>query len=434
MTHRRDLLRRAGLGAGSLGLRALATGLPASLLARPLAARAEDFTCASKAKAQSLIISISSAGDPLNCNVPGTYDFPDIVHAADPKMAPAPLAVGDKTFQAAQLWSTLPRWVLDRTVFFHHATLTNNHSNLGKVLRLMGAAANHEMLPSLLAKHLAPCLGTIQVDPISAGAGDILDINGRSLPNIAPTGLRDLLTRPNTPLQRLEPLRDRTLDEIHDIFKQRGTTAQLQLLDRLALSRQQSRKVGSDLLDMLSAIKSNKADGQIPAAVALIKMNLCPVVAIRIDFGGDNHTDQDLMAAEVPGHEAGIAFIGQLMQALQAAQLQDQVTFAAYNVFGRTLRKNGLKGRDHWGSHHTTLMIGKPLRPGVVGGLMPKAGDYYATPIDSRTGSAMPAGADIPFAETLSAAAKTLGAAVGVDAATLDRNITGGKVVQAALA
>jgi hypothetical protein len=88
------------------------------------------------------------------------------------------------------------------------------------------------------------------------------------------------------------------------------------------------------------------------------------------------------------------------------------VTFAAYNVFGRTLRKNGLKGRDH----------------------MPQAGDYYATPIDSRTGSAMPAGADIPFAETLSAAAKTLGAAAGVDTATLDRNITGGKIVQAALA
>ena len=100
---------------------------------------------------------------------------------------------------AAQLWSTLPPWVLDRTAFFHHATLTNNHANLPKVLRLMGATAKQEMLPSIFAKYLAPCFGTVQVDPVSAGAGDILSIDGRSLPNVAPTGLRDLLTRPNTP-------------------------------------------------------------------------------------------------------------------------------------------------------------------------------------------------------------------------------------------
>ena len=112
--------------------------------------------------------------------MPGTYDFPDIAHAADPRMAPTPTSPwAARQYAAAQLWSTLPPWVLERTSFFHHATLTNNHANLPKVLRLMGATAKQEMLPSILAKYLAPCFGTVQVDPVSAGAGDILTIDGR---------------------------------------------------------------------------------------------------------------------------------------------------------------------------------------------------------------------------------------------------------------
>ena len=51
-------------------------------------------TCADTRKAQYLIVSTSSAGDPLNANVPGTYDFPDIAHAADPRMAATPLQAG----------------------------------------------------------------------------------------------------------------------------------------------------------------------------------------------------------------------------------------------------------------------------------------------------------------------------------------------------
>src|SRR5438477_109989 len=81
-------------------------------------------------------------------------------------------------------------------------------------------------LPSILAKYLAPCFGTVQVDPVSAGAGDILTIDGRDLPNVAPTGLRDLLARPNTPLMRLQAIRDQSLDEIYGALKDRGTKAQ----------------------------------------------------------------------------------------------------------------------------------------------------------------------------------------------------------------
>jgi hypothetical protein len=405
------------------------------VLSRPFEARAQALACAAadKERAQYLIISTNSAGDPMNANVPGTYDFPDIAHSPDPRMAATPLQLGGRATTAAALWATLPQWVLDRTSFFHHATLTNNHANLPKVMRLMGATAKQEMLPSILAKYLAPCFGTVQVDPVSAGAGDILTIDGRSLPNVAPTGLRDLLTRTNTPLYRLQALRDSTVDEMYALLKERGTRAQKQYLDRLVTSRQQARSLGTDLIDMLTGIRNDAAEGQVIAAVALIKMNVSPVVTIRIPFGGDNHTDPDLVRSEVPQHETGIQRFAQLQEALRAAGLQDRVTFAAYNVFGRTLKKLGIAGRDHWGSHHATVFIGKNVKGGVVGGLEPKAMDYYAAPIDSATGAAQVGGGDIPFGDTLAAMGKTLGAAVGVPAEHMNRHILGGKVVTGAL-
>jgi hypothetical protein len=428
---RRDLLKSTLFGASGLGLRALATGLPVSFLSRPL--MADDYVCPDKNKAQYLILSASSAGDPLNANVPGTYDFPDIAHSADPRMAPTPITLSGKEYVGAQVWSTLAPWVADRTVFFHHATYTNNHANLSKTLKLMGQTARQEMMPSIFAKYMAPCFGTVQVDPISAGAGDVLSIDGRSLPNIAPTGLRDLLASPKTPLTRLQPLRDAALDEVHTMLKERGTVAQRLYLDRLAMSRQQARTLGADLVDMLAGIRGNGADGQITAAVALIKMNVSPVITISIPFGGDNHTDNGLTQSEVPQTENGIKSINTLMETLRVAGLQDRVTFAAYNVFGRTLKKNGVMGRDHWASHHATVMIGSGLKGGVIGGLEPKSGDYYATPIDSASGAGVPGGGDIGFNETLAAMGKTLGAAMGLPAATLERHIGGGKIVRAAL-
>jgi hypothetical protein len=79
-------------------------------------------------------------------------------------------------------------------------------------------------------------------------------------------------------------------------------------------------------------------------------------------------------------------------------------------------------------------MIGKNVRPGVVGGLEPKSNDYYATSIDAASGEARAGGTgDIPVAETLAAMGKTLGRAVGLLPAALDQNIVGGKVVAGAV-
>ncbi|MDW8281864.1 MAG: DUF1501 domain-containing protein [Myxococcales bacterium] len=429
---RRHMIQGGLFGAGLIGLRSLATGLPISFLLRPSTALAEETACADRQRAQYLILSTSDAGDPVNSNVPGTYEFPDIVHPQDPQMVPVPIALGDKVYMAASPWKILPEWALARTCFFHHATLTNNHPNLPKVLKAMGATARQEMLPSIFAKALRPCLGTVQTEPISVGAGEVLTYEGRGLPNLNPTGLRDVLTKPTGPLSRLQQLRDQSLDRMHALLKERGTSAQRAYLDRLARSRAEARAISDQLLDNLAAITNDQAEGQIIAAATLIKMNVAPVVAIRIPFGGDNHADPDL-ARETAETVSGVQRIGLLLEKLREYQLQDQVTFVMLNVFGRTLKKLGTAGRDHWASHHCSILIGKHIRPGVVGGLEPQIGDYYALPIDSKTGRGTPDG-DIPFAETLSAVAKTIGAALGVPQAVLDQQIAKGKVVHAALA
>jgi hypothetical protein len=382
--------------------------------------------------AQYVVYATSGAGDPTNCNAPGTYDFPDIVHPNHPIMAKTPLMLSGKRHDAAQFWSKLPQAVLDRTVFFHHATLTNTHTNHIKVLKLMGGTARQEMFASILAKGLSPCLQTVQVEPLSAGAGTVLSFEGRGLPNLRPKALRDVLAKPGGVVTELTTLRDQSLDKLHGLLKARGTKAQQQFIDDYASSRQQVRGLSEALLEGLSDVQDDGNEGQIIAAATLIRMNIAPVVAIRIRFGGDNHGD-DGLATEIAQSDSGSDAIVSLMKTLETFELQDRVTFVMHNVFGRTLKKDGLRGRSHWGSHHTTVMIGKGLRGGVIGGIAPTRDDYEALPIDSTSGAGSPGG-DIAYDATQGAMAKTLAAAVGVPSAFADEQILSGKVVQAALA
>src|SRR5262249_52276419 len=160
------------------------------------------------------------------------------------------------------------------------------------------------------------------------GVGNVLTFNERALPNITPTGIRDVLSHIQGPLAGLSTLRDQSLDEINALLKKSGTTTQRAFVDEMVLSRQQVRKISDDVLSALSDIASDAADGQIAAAIALIRMNIAPVMAIKIPFGGDNHTDVDLLQKEVPQHQAGVALIAQLMASLAQYGLQDRVTFA----------------------------------------------------------------------------------------------------------
>ena len=107
MISRRQALRSTLFGAGYVGLRALATGLPAALLLDPRKALADmPNACAAAAKAQFVIFATSGNGDAINANVPGTYEDPNIYHSKDPAMAAAKLSIRGQQYTAATPWTT----------------------------------------------------------------------------------------------------------------------------------------------------------------------------------------------------------------------------------------------------------------------------------------------------------------------------------------
>lgn len=438
---RRQFLRMF-MGAGSVGLASLATGLPIALLANPRRALADGpMTCPPAGAAQFLIMSTSGNGDPVNANVPGAYVTDrghSVVHAADPSMAATQFMVGTQRVTGAQVWSTLPANVLARTCFFHHATYTNSHPNEFKVLELMGSTAYSESIPSIYAKSLQSCLGTIQAEPVVvSGANGVVAFNGRPLASLSPVALKETLTRDMSAVNSaaLVALRDRHLDNVNAVLRQGATRAQRDYVDALVHSRQQARAIPQELLSTLASITSNDAAGQCTAAIALIKMRVSPAVIITIPFGGDNHTDDGLMDHEVPDTQAGVTQIGQLMTDLGTAGLADAVTFAMLNVFGRTPSSQGTTGRGHWANHHAGIVISSKTRGGVVGGMewSDMAQDFVASSIDPATGAASASGS-ITMNTSLQSFAKTLGRTLGVPQDTLDMQIMGGTTVAAALA
>jgi hypothetical protein len=436
MITRRNALLTMLFGTGCVGLRALATGLPASLLLNPRKALADPTTtCVAPGKAQYVIFSTSGDGDPIGTSIPGTYDDPKIVHSPDPAMTPRPLMIQGRSYTAAAPWAALPQPVLDRTVFWHITTGTSVHPKEPQVLELMGATPQNEMLPSLLARQLAPCLGTIQPQPICVGAltpSEALVYQGAAQPIVPALALKATLTNPPGPLSDLQPLRDATLDQLYDVYKNGASPAQRAYIDSLVTSQQQLRSIKQNLLDALSSIKDNGAASQVLAAITLIQMNVSPVISIHIPFGGDNHRDIGL-AAETAQTVSGVATIASLLQQLAAAGLQDRVTLMTLNVFGRTMGPGNTDGRQHNGNHQASVCIGKPFRGGVIGALAPVGTDYGALPIASANGSGSAAG-DIRAADTLAAFGQTMLASVGADPSVISSPTGTARVVSAALA
>jgi uncharacterized protein DUF1501 len=438
--NRRDALLTGLFGAGYLGLRAAATGLPAWFLANPREAQAQDMECALAAqdKLQYLVVSASSAGDPVSCNVPGTYVTPAIIHPTQAEFAATPITLGSQQVTGAQIWSTLAPDVLARSNFFHHITSGLVHGDHPKVMRLVGKTSGGEMWPSIYAKHLWKCLGTVQADPVALGANgalEFLSLSGRTLPAITPLQLKQLLTGSRTdPVVALRSLRDQTLDALNGIFKEGGTPEQVKFLDALAASQSQARQLAESLATTLANIQDNKVAGQALAAAALIAAKVTPVITLHVPFGGDNHTDPDLYDewfdhADRDGSKRGVAGIQAVMDALAGLGLRDSATFATMNVFGRdlsgTAKVDGRAGRDHFGNHSVMLMIGKNVNPGVTGGVTPITSAVYgASDIDAESGVSLASGGSVARADTHVAAAKTLGVALGIDSASLQPDFT----------
>jgi hypothetical protein len=283
-------------------------------------------------------------------------------------------------------------------------------------------------------------LGTVQQQPISIGATDSSEailFQGRPQPLLNPKALSQLLGAPGGMLGKLQMLRDRDLDALNALYKREGTSAQRRFLDDYALSQQQSRKLSNDLLARLDAIADNGPDSQMQAAIVLVQLKVSPVVTVHIPFGGDNHFDGGL-TAETDQTVKGVATIGKLLDALASAGLQDQVTFASLNVFGRTLQMKGA-GRSHNRNHHVTLLAGKRVRGSVVGGVVPMGEDFGAASFDAATGMVSSSG-DVSEADSLASVGKTLGIALGVPGDKVDAIVadpssgqTQGRAIRAAL-
>jgi hypothetical protein len=439
---RRKLLSSTLFGAGLLGLRSLATGIPTKLLAGGPQAFAAAMACSDPARAQYVILATSGSGDPLNANAPGTYGggaLATVSHNLDPSMKPTAFTLGGTATTAAMPWSTtatggqFTQDVLDRMSVFHLMTNTPVHPREPDVLSLMDATAPREMLPSLLSRQLAGCLGTVQSQPITLGAAspsEGLSYGGQALPIIPPLALKATLTNPAGPLAgltKLQALRDDTLTKINEIYRRSATRAQKAYLDSVITSQAQIRSINQTLLSALGAITDNSVASQITAAVVMIQMNVTPVIAIHIPFGGDNHSDPGL-ANEALQTTSGLGSIALLMSQLKAmsnsrGSLFDQTSLITLNVFGRTLAAVHTDGRDHNPNHQVSLAIGKPFKAGVFGGLAPVGNDFGATKIG-----------DIAPVASLASFGQTLMSAVGVDQATISKSITAGKVITQALA
>lgn len=436
---RRRLLMNGLFGAGLIGLRSLATGIPASILLNPREAlararRAPD-TLPSPTP-QYVILSTSGEGDPISCNGPGTYLDSNILHPQQPSMAATALTIGGQSYTAALPWSTLPQTLLDRSCFFHHGTYTVVHSDEEKVQQLNGYSVDNEMLISLLAAQLGPALGTVQSEPIVLGPRNFSEVvvyQKRPQPIVQPSALSLLLSPPSGPLGNLTALRDHDLDRLNALIKSEGTPAQAAFIDRYVQSQAQVRSISDTLLSTLATIRDDGMSSQIKAAVTLIRMNVAPVVSLHIPFGGDNHGDGGLNN-EAMQTVSGMASINQLWTLLNTYEMQDRVSFLSFNVFGRTMNRSYGNGRAHNGNHHLAYMFGSQFKGSVIGGVQPMSGDFGATSINSTTGLGVAnGGGDVAFGDTLQSMARTFGKGVGVNPTILDQGIRGGKVIGPAL-
>jgi hypothetical protein len=428
---RRNMLRAALLGTGYVGLRSLASGIPIPWLRGQI----PEALAAEPTNPQFMILSTNSAGDPFNANCPGAYGVPGVYNNPDPAMAPRSMTFGSTQTQAAAPWDTLPGWVKQQTTFIHHRTYQNAHPQYAKVMTLLGnvkgASGNGtDHLSALMSSQLAGALGTIQSEQVSLGGGRI-SFNGRSIQSLKPTLLRQMLAPRQGTSLNLQQLRDQTLDEMHQYLRMSGRPEQREWLDRHALSRNQARQIDDALLARLASLEDNGPISQIRAAVTLILMKVSPVITLHVPFGGDNHADRTL-EQERDETIAGIAAFNVLFQELQDAGLQDDVTVANFSVFGRTLRRQENKGRDHNLNHHVMMISGPAVQGGVIGGIQSVGKDYGCTDINSATGEGVE-GADIKANESLESTAKTLGRALGVSGEVLEQRIDGGKIIQAAL-
>ena len=114
-------------------------------------------------------------------------------------------------------------------------TNTPVHPKEPEVLGLLGAAPASEMLPSMLAQGArALPRHRSRPQPISIGASspsEALSFGGATQPIVPPLALKATLANPTGPLTNLQPLRDQTMSQLYDLYKNGASPRQRQYID-----------------------------------------------------------------------------------------------------------------------------------------------------------------------------------------------------------
>ncbi|MEE2785824.1 MAG: DUF1501 domain-containing protein [Myxococcota bacterium] len=423
----------SGAGCGLL-LRGLATGLPPAWILNPSTAWAQDAR-----DFQTLILSNSGRGDPVNINCPGSVKLDSNKNrfANNPHLNFPMFTLNGQRVRGAAPWAELPNDLRRRLAFIHLKTFAAAHPEHRETMTLRGAvrtAAGNgtEMLASMVAQETAGGIQTVQLEPIVLGR-DSVTFNGQPLQKASPADLKALFQGDPNDLNRLRTLRDQTIDRIYRDLRQNGTASQRTFLDRFARSASEARQLGNELGDWVNQPvrdpdNPNSADEQVVAAVALAKARVAPVITVNIPFGGDNHQDVDLQN-EAASTTSGAATIGLLWESLKAARIHNRVTFAMLNVFGREFQRNGAGGRNHNRHHGVMVIFGQKIKGGVYGGVTENGRCMNINPNSGRG----IANGGIKADQTMVSAGKTLCTAIGIPARTLNARIQGGRIVRAAL-
>lgn len=422
---RRDLLLAGLYSGGGIGLRSLMTGIPIHFLTTRSMSNIDNL--------QYLVYAASAGGDPVNCNIPGSY-IPGCEHP--PAFAtPVDILLGTETYKVASVWNNLKPEIKAMANFFHLRSGTNSHTEQASVLKLFGAVEPiegrfPEMLQSAIAHDMSKKLGALLPHPI--GLSGPLTYKGRNQNIYSPNAMQALF--PPTALEsevEARTYRDKQIASIYKDLKENGTPAQKKFIDNYVISGQKARDIGSNLSDALSSITGNTEADQMKATAALLALKVTTTVGINIGFGGDNHGDSDL-SKEANDHHSGVASLNTLYDELKAYGIENKTTFAMLNVFGRTYHRNKSGGRDHHGAGSLLFAFGANIKAGVTGGLkLNSKNKAEAQAVNSITGKVE--NPDISADDTLKSAAKSLAVSLGVTEDKVNKMINGGKVVRSFL-
>ncbi len=453
---RRRAVYQMLFGAGLVGLRSLASGVPASVLLNPRRAMAAapdggaaDAGVPAITNPQFVIYSTSSNGDPVNCNAPGTYDDPKIYHPGDPSMASTPMTFGSRTVNGAKIWSTLGPSVLAQTSFFHHGTYTIIHPDEVKVLGLLGQVASGEMLCSFLSRELSTALGTVRPQPLSLGgngAGEAIFYQGQPQAFLTPTTLASVLAPPSNGLgaANLVALRDQTLDSLNAYARSMGNTAQKNFIDQYATSviaaphaaawppRQPERHQGrlAGLADPGRAHSlSDEGDARCRGARELRRRQSWRHGARERDCG--SHVGSREHRQDDAGHRVG--------QSAEPGDLRDVERLRADD--GQRLQRQRAPAQRPAPRHGDDRAGNQRERhrradAGGGSGARGRFGEQRVRGAAHRfvDRARIVLGGDIVYGETMASMGRTLAAAVGIPASVISQNILSGTVVKPALA